>query len=78
MLGKHEDRPDSNFCVFNTFDEIRPETQEQVTDSQEGASCCVGLMLFAVPLPFKFCFILGGADLKSLMYGFPTKRNDKK
>ena len=36
MLGKHEDRPDSNFRVFNTFDEIRPETQEQVTDSQEG------------------------------------------
>ena len=36
MLGKHEDRPDSNFGVFNTFDEIRPETQEQVTDSQEG------------------------------------------
>ena len=34
--------------------------------------------LLSPTLPSKFCFILGGADLKFLMYGFPTKRNDKK
>ena len=62
MLGKHEDRPDSNFRVFNTFDEIRPETQEQVTDSQ-GASCCVGLTLLAVPLPFPSNFVLFWVEL---------------
>ena len=78
MLGKHEDRPDSNFRVFNTFDEIRPETQEQVTDSQGGELLCWPDVCCPPSLPFKFCFILGGADLKSLMYGFPTKRNDKK
>lgn len=52
--------------------------QEQVTDSQQGAIVAVLACLLSPTLPFKFCFILGGADLKSLMYGFPTKRNDKK